>query len=300
MIEARPLRVILEVRSGTDAARSIVIEGATPRTLGRSAVADERFPHDPYMNDLHASLWIDGDTCFVRDLGTTYGTWINERGVQQSPLTDGDLLQIGGTQIVFRIARSQPVAVPVERPSFETRVDHVMWFLRSGPGAIYAILDAARDEQVLPFLYKSGMQFQSLYEGLRGEELALVAPYLVAFTPDAPSLVALVAERWGESWGVFLRADASFRDVRRHLRRLLRVELDDGEQVLFRFYDPRVLRAYLPTCTVDEAAQVYGPIAQYITEGRRGETALRFTPSADGVRVDTETLTSVESSPGAL
>jgi hypothetical protein len=92
-----------------------------------------------------------------------------------------------------------------------------------------------------------------------------------------------VAESWGQSWGVFLRAPVSFRDARRHLRRLLRAELDDGQRVLFRFYDPRVLRAYLPTCTGDEAAQVFGPAAHYVVEGRRGESALRFRATPDGV-----------------
>ena len=162
---------------------------------------------------------------------------------------------------------------------------------QQGPGALYAVLDAARDEQVLPFLHGAGVHFQSLYEGLRGEELALVAPYLVALPQDAAPLAELVRERWGDAWGIFLRAEHPFRDVRRHLRRLLRVELDDGARVLFRFYDPRVLRAYLPTCTGDEAAQVFGPLAQYVTEGRRGETALRFQRTPDGVHAHTETLT---------
>lgn len=165
-------------------------------------------------------------------------------------------------------------------------------FLREGEDALFGVLDAARDEQVVPFLYGSGLQFQSLYEGLRGEELALVAPYLVSFPPDASAFPELVEQAWGESWGVFLRASASFRDLRRHLRRLLRVELDGGEQVLFRFYDPRVLRAYLPTCTGDEAAQFFGPVICFVTEGRRGESALRFRATPDGVAVETETLTS--------
>lgn len=284
-------RVILDVRSGTDAARSIVLDGPAPRTVGRSLAADERFPHDPYMSDLHASFWIEDGRCRVRDLGSAHGTWINQQGVRDASLSDGDLVQLGGTLFAVRIDRPVALEVRDERPAFETRAEHALWFLRAGGGKLYGVLDSARDEQVLPFLYRAGVQFQSLYEGLRGEELALVAPYLVALPHAAAALSELVEERWGDAWGIFLRADASFRDVRRHLRRLLRAELDDGSRVLFRFYDPRVLRAYLPTCNRDEADQMFGPIESYLTEGRRGETALRFERSADGVAVVTESLT---------
>ncbi len=180
------------------------------------------------------------------------------------------------------------------RPVFGGRVEHAGWFLRSGDGELFGVMDAARDEQVLAALYASGLRFQSLYEGVRGEELALVAPYVVALPREAPALDALLGEAWGQSWGVFLHAPVSFRDVRRQLRRLLRAELDDGARVLFRYYDPRVLRAYLPACTAAEAAQMFGPIAQFVCEGRRGETALRFSLTVDGVTAETETLTEDE------
>lgn len=284
------LRFVLEVRSGTDAARTIVLEGPTPRTVGRGAAADERFPHDPYMNDLHAAFWVEGGACRVRDMGTTHGTWVNQQGVRETALSERDLIQVGGTLFALRVDRPVAVETRVERPAFATRAEHALWFLRAGGGQLYGVLDAARDEQVVPFLYGAGAQYQSLYEGLRGEELALVAPYLISLPTDAAALVELVEGHWGNAWGIFLRAEASFRDVRRHLRRLLRAELDDGVRVLFRFYDPRVLRAYLPTCTRDEADQMFGPIAHYITEGRRGETALRFARSVDGVSVETEVL----------
>lgn len=178
-------------------------------------------------------------------------------------------------------------AVPDER---ESRAARALALLREGDGELFGILDAARDELVVPYLYGSGLQFQSLYEGLKGEELALVAPYLTSFSPDTPALGELIEQAWGESWGVFLRTTVPFRDLRRHLRRLLRVELEGDQRVLFRFYDPRVLRAYLPTCTGAEAAQVFGPVTLFLTEGRRGESALRFRATHGGVAVDTVAL----------
>ncbi len=286
-------RLSLEVRAGHDAARSVVFDGVAPRTVGRGAAADERFPYDGAMSELHAAFWVEGGVGRVRDLHTPEGTFVNGRGVAESELRDGDVVQVGRTLLVVRLEGALAAVAPAatSRSAFGSRAEHAAWFVRQGAGSLYAVLDAARDEQVLPFLYGAGAQYQSLYEGLRGEELALVAPYLVAFPEGAASLDELVSDAWGQSWGVFLRSPASFRDTRRHLRRLLRAELDDGQRVLFRFYDPRVLRAYLPTCTGEEARQMFGPITHYAVEGRRGETAIRFRATPEGVAVETEALT---------
>jgi hypothetical protein len=61
------------------------------------------------------------------------------------------------------------------------------------------------------------------------------------------------------------------------------VKLPDGKQVYFRFYDPRVLRVYLPTCTVEEMRTFFGPIKCFLTEGDKPEAALRFAPGVQGV-----------------
>jgi hypothetical protein len=45
---------------------------------------------------------------------------------------------------------------------------------------------------------------------------------------------------------------------------------------MFRYYDPRVLRVYLPTCTSDELKTVYGPVQQYFAETDTGEGLTRF------------------------
>src|SRR5205823_4716059 len=56
---------------------------------------------------------------------------------------------------------------------------------------LFAVLDAARDEQVLELLRSSGDEFQSLYEGAPAEELETVAPYLVRLPPGSKLLEAL-------------------------------------------------------------------------------------------------------------
>ena len=58
-----------------------------------------------------------------------------------------------------------------------------------------------------------------------------------------------------------------------------------GRTLLFRYYDPRVLRTYLPTCRADELEQIFGPIDALVAEAAGGEAALRYT--FDGVKLHT-------------
>ncbi len=164
--------------------------------------------------------------------------------------------------------------------------------LQSEGDGLYAVLDAARDPRVLTLLGDTHLPFRSLYDGALGEQLGTVAPYLVQLPRGEDFLSLLVDEAWGDSWGVFLRCTAvDLRELRRHLRRFLRVRDESGKTLLFRWYDPRVLRAFLPACTPEEAEQFFGPITQWVVEGWEGESLVRIARDPDGaVRTHTESL----------
>jgi hypothetical protein len=68
----------------------------------------------------------------------------------------------------------------------------------------------------------------------------------------------------------------------------LRVETPERKVVNFRFYDPRVLRAFLPACDRMEIAEFFGPIRVFVIEAEELGDAVRFTP--DRPRVKQETL----------
>lgn len=139
----------------------------------------------------------------------------------------------------------------------------------------WAILDAARDERIYPELRLSRLDHVSLYAGKLPDALQRAAPYLVELAPNYSFTRPLLEMGWGNSWGVFLRV-ADARNLRHHLRGFLRVQDESGRRLVFRYYDPRVLRIYLPTCTTAELATVYGPISSYLIEGEHGESLLEF------------------------
>lgn len=153
--------------------------------------------------------------------------------------------------------------------------------LAQEPIPLFAILDGARDRSISRRLRASDLRYQSLYEGEAGEELAPFGPYLVALPRDAQFLEPWLQEAWGKSHGVYFTSGEAFASVRRHLRRFLMVQLEDGRNVYFRFYDPRVLRLFLPECTYEEWISFFGSIDSYLIESDNGKCILRFRREAD-------------------
>jgi hypothetical protein len=86
----------------------------------------------------------------------------------------------------------------------------------------------------------------------------------------------LIRQAWGDSWGVFLKSGTSLKKLRRHLREFLVVQDTGGNRLVFRYYDPRVLRVYLPTCNVGELRTFFGPIESFWVEGEGAGEMVEF------------------------
>lgn len=155
-----------------------------------------------------------------------------------------------------------------------------LWPHGSGPDCdqAYVLLDGARDERIAPMVATSGLPYVGLYAGPLSPALASSAPYLVQLAPESRFFKELVPLAWGQSWGILVvaRPDVTLQALRRHFRTLLRVRDEQGRILVFRFYDPRVLRVYLPTCTPTERAQVFGPIQAMACETEHGKGLLQY------------------------
>ena len=80
----------------------------------------------------------------------------------------------------------------------------------------------------------------------------------------------------GKQLGIFLKCDTRIQTLRRHLRGFLTVRGPSGNKLLFRYYDPRVLRVYLPSCSSEDLRTVFGPIERIWTEGEPAEKVVEF------------------------
>jgi hypothetical protein len=141
--------------------------------------------------------------------------------------------------------------------------------------SLYGLIDTTRDERLYPWLL-STPESQSLFGGRLEPVLQKASPYIAQLKAGDPLLEAWCGEGWGHSWGILCRSHLSLANLRRHLRHFLQVQLPDGDIVLFRFYDPRVWRAYFPTCNSLEREMWLEDVEEYICEENNGIDALRF------------------------
>jgi hypothetical protein len=151
----------------------------------------------------------------------------------------------------------------------------------SSPQKVYAILDGARDERIYPAVLGCGMAFSCLYTGDLPKEMWETAPYLIHLQPDAPFTEELLRTGWGDSWGIFAAGTATLEELRRHFRRFLRVRDEAGKSLIFRWYDPRVMRVYLPTCNTEELKVVFGPVGLYWMEGEDPDDLMQYHRDGD-------------------
>jgi pSer/pThr/pTyr-binding forkhead associated (FHA) protein len=73
-------------------------------TLGRSGAAEVPMD-DPTVSDEHARIRLEGGTWFLYDLASANSVLVGGEPVHRHALADNDRLQIGMTDLVFRLVR---------------------------------------------------------------------------------------------------------------------------------------------------------------------------------------------------
>lgn len=101
----------IEVTAGPDLGASIVLDALTPQPVlvGQSHVCTLRLG-DPQVSRRHAALEIvDGDL-WIRDLGSTNGTYVDRVKIREAALRGGEIVRLGAT--VLQVERDEEAAPP--------------------------------------------------------------------------------------------------------------------------------------------------------------------------------------------
>lgn len=300
--------VILKIVSGPRAGSTVAVPEGGVLRFGRSDQADCALPEDSFLSGLHFAVECRQGRAVVSDLGSMNGTFINGVRIQRAPLTEKDRLAAGHTTFLLQpdekpptaavaatvaavavgavavgaaAAASEPDAKAGHRAPLSALEKALVQFLGKQPEPVYAVLDAASDPFVAHLVRAFAEEHRSLYEGPAADSLADCAPYLARVSPGSRFAEEL-SHGWGRNWGIYLTCGQPLDEVRRHLRRFLTVKTEEGRNLLFRFYDPRVLRAFLPACTPEETADLFGPLGSFLTEAEEPENLLRFTRTPQG------------------
>lgn len=268
--------------------RAAVAPGRTLR-VGRTQLADFLVPWDDSLSQEHWELSWDGLVCRVRDLGSATGTFVGGERKDQADLPRGGWIRAGKTDFLVSLEHVDPEpaagssfsaeALEESSPERVARLEYVLSYLRDAAQqtSLFAVLDAARSDRIIGLLKTSVDDYVSLWDGLKSETQADGAPYLVSLRPHGRLLPRLLGQGWGKSFGVYFTSGASLAEVRAHLRRLLIVTREaDNVPMYFRFYDPRVLRSFLPIATRRQKDMIFGPIRRFFAEGPEGDGVLAW------------------------
>jgi len=281
---APPQRAIVRIRFGPHSHRRAILEPGHALQVGRAVPAGLDVPEDDQLAEAHFELSWDGATCHLKDLGSPAGTLLGGQPESAAEVVNGSWVRAGLTDFSVFIEGWTPAPEPEtpDTPEQQALKAQALEALNAWESPLYAVLDCARDPRIRTLLLESVELSQSLYEGLQGETMADVAPYLVELPKGSRLLTALVQEGWGKGWGIYLSSPLAFKDTRRHLRKFLMVTQEgSSEQFYFRFYDPRVLRVFLPTCTPEQRAELMGDFACFLLEGEAGELLKEFRSNGD-------------------
>jgi serine/threonine-protein kinase len=101
------MQVTLRVLSGPHAGRSFIFDQHDTFLIGRSDTAHLCLPDDRYFSRNHCILEIAPPRCFLRDLGSTNGTYVNGLKVQEAYLRNGDRIQGGQTVLSVEVSADQ-------------------------------------------------------------------------------------------------------------------------------------------------------------------------------------------------
>lgn len=152
---------------------------------------------------------------------------------------------------------------------------------------LYAILDCAVDPALYEHACRLGpLAARCLFQGRLHPTVKAVSPHLVELEPDDPLALAWAREGRGANWGVMIESDAGLHRVWRRVRHFTQATLPDGEgPYLFRFWDPRVMRAFLPLLEAEQLPEWFTDIDAWRVEAEGGSQILRYARTGGEVSI---------------
>ncbi|OEE89361.1 hypothetical protein A1OQ_11665 [Enterovibrio norvegicus FF-162] len=133
----------------------------------------------------------------------------------------------------------------------------------------YAVIDAAAESEFLSAQWEGPPEMLCLFPEPIDKNFAAAAPYVVALTDELDAWLTMRKT----PWGFYCTSLSPIAEVRNHLRESLQaVTPDSPTPVLFRYFDPRLIWAYLDTLNGRECYDFLGPllsVATRVSEDRR-------------------------------
>ena len=277
----------LEVINGKYAASTVALEAGDVCRIGHGATAEMFLPDNFALGENHFLLGFDGFAGTLIDLGSETGTFRDGEKVLAVEIQSSCRITAGETEFAVLLDDE------IENHAIDTPIKRFAGYLDAQEDTLFCLVDAARDKKILPLLQNSGAFYQSLYQGEAQTQLASVAPYLVRFNQGDVFLERLLRHGWGKRWLTFFTSADAFENLRRHFRKFIFVKDERGEIMYFRFYDPSILRTFLPACTAAELKQYFGGIGFFFLEQELPTSISKFHFNDDNFRLNQNETTEI-------
>lgn len=136
----------------------------------------------------------------------------------------------------------------------------------------YLLLDGAKIENLPARVYSLDENpiVEWLYHSTPLHEVFDVGPALVVLRANT-ALEKAFTEDWQNDAGLIIESDAPIQQLTEHLRSLIHVRVPGDASMLFRYYDPRVMRHWLPPMSPAEKDHLMGPIRRVRLPAREGQ-----------------------------
>ncbi len=157
---------------------------------------------------------------------------------------------------------------------------------------LYAVVDAAKDYRLAAAARDIlGEPMRPLLRKVP-RFVERVGPYVtpIRCAERGARYLELWSEHLGNNAGIFFFTKSWPQAVRSHLISIFEVFDEDRQMFFFRFYDPRVIRDYLPTCTAKECREFFGPIRCILADGEAPDTMHCYRPGVAAVQLDVESI----------
>jgi hypothetical protein len=280
-----------------------------PVTFGRSSSAGTCFPMDSFMSGLHLTVQNALSGVVLVDMQSSNGTFLNGERIRHAIAVPGDVIKIGTLTMKLEVGKSPlpEIAVPEPPKAHEATVLTTVFsvpeilpepvrepiavklpgiaeLLQQSGQPLFCLLDSEADE-ALPVLLGAARDRK---ESLRRDDptdTAALGPWLIEFGTGSPFLQALIEGGWKRGWASFFTSEASFSELSAHFGKFYRVQLEAGG-VYFRFYDPLVLREFLPVASKEELEVFFGPVGRWLLETEDGVGVLQARYGTGGLQTD--------------
>jgi len=148
----------------------------------------------------------------------------------------------------------------------------------------YVLIDAALwDTDINMLFLDEKIIYKSLFRGSTGEKLWSVAPYLVDISSNEKLVKQIKEMNPVERRVMWLSSSLNIDELRKHLRRFLRMKKEDGDYIYFRFYDPFVANTVFPNLSHEQAVQFFEKIDYLIADDIRINERHIFYLSSDKI-----------------